>query len=116
MSLGALAVVLLLPVAVVLGLRTRRWKRVVVAGAGAAGAALIVPTAAVVMVVGALLALMVGAVLLGTGAHAFSRPVPGLNVAELVVGGLALRWWRRRQSRRWSDAWVRRWVDLPRPR
>jgi hypothetical protein len=107
-SLGPLAVVLLLPVALVVGLRTRRWTRVVVAGLGAALAALIFPTAAVIIVVAGVLALIAGAVLLGTGAHAVGRPGGTLSVAELVVGGLAIRWWRRRQVRRWTDSWPRR--------
>ncbi len=108
MSLGPLAIVLLLPVGLVAGLRTHRWTRVVVVGLGAALAALIFPTAAVVVVVAALLALIAGAVLLGTGVHAVGRPGATLSVAELVVGGLAVRWWRRRQVRRWSEPWARR--------
>lgn len=116
MSLGPLAVVLLLPLALVIGLRTHRWNRVLVAGGTAAFAALTFPTAALVIVIGALVSLVAGAVLLGTGTHAVGRPAGTLSVAELVVGGLALRWWRRRQARRWSDSWARRWVDSPRPR
>jgi hypothetical protein len=107
-SLGPLAVVLLLPVVLVAGLRTNRWTPVVVAGLGAALAALIFSTAAVVIVVAALLALIAGAVLLGTGVHAGSRPGGTLNVAELVVAGLAVRWWRRHPVGRWSDSWARR--------
>jgi len=106
-SLGPLAVVLVLPVALVLGLRTHRWSRVAVAGGAVALTALVVPTAAVVIVVGALLSLIAGAVLLGTGAHAAGRPAGTVRLAELVAGGLALRWWRRRQVRRWSDSWGR---------
>jgi hypothetical protein len=107
-SLASLAVLLLLPLALVVGLRTHRWTRVVVAGIGAALAALVFPTAAVIVVVAAGVALLAGAVLLGTGAHAVGRPGGTLSVAELVVGGLAIRWWRRRQVRRWSDSWARR--------
>lgn len=108
MSLGSLAVVLLLPVALVAGLRTHRWTRVVVASLGAALAALIFPTAAVVIVVAALVALIAGALILGTGVHAVGRPGGTLSVAELVVAGLAVRWWRRRQVRWWSESWARR--------
>ena len=107
MSLGPLAVVLLLPLALVVGLRTHRWTRVVVIASGAAITALVLPTAAVVMVVGALVSMTVGAVLLGTGAHVVGRPAGALSVAEVLAGGLALRWWRRRQVRRWSDSWAR---------
>jgi hypothetical protein len=101
-------VVLLLPVVLVVGLRTHRWGRVFVAGLGAGLAALIVPTAGIVIVVAALLALIAGAVVLGTGAHAVGRPGGTLSVAELLVGGLAIRWLRRRQARRWSASWARR--------
>jgi hypothetical protein len=107
-SLGPLAVVLLLPVVLVAGLRTHRWTRVVVGGLGTGLAALIFPTAAVVVIIAALLALIAGAVLLGTGVHAVGRPGGTLNVVELVVAGLAVRWWRRHQVRRWSDSWARR--------
>jgi hypothetical protein len=107
-SLGSLAVVLLLPVALVAGLRTHRWTRAVMATLGAALAALIFPTAAVVIVGAAMMALLVGAVILGTGVHAAGRPGGTLSVAELVVGGLAVHWWRRRRGRRWSDSWARR--------
>jgi hypothetical protein len=107
-SLGPLAVVLLLPVVLVAGLRTHRWTPVVVAGLGAALVALIFSTAAVAIVVAALLALIAGAVLLGTGVHAGSRPGGTLNLAELVVAGLAVRWWRRHPVGRWSDSWARR--------
>jgi hypothetical protein len=107
-SLGPLAAVLLLPVVLVAGLRTHRWTLVVVAGVGAALAALIFPTAAVVIVVAALLALLAGAFLLGTGVHAVGRPGGTLTVAEVVVGRLAVLWWRRRQVRGWSDLWARR--------
>jgi hypothetical protein len=107
-SLGPLALVLLLPVVLVAGLRTHRWTPVVVAGLGAALAALLFSTAAVVIVVVALLALIAGAVLLGTGVHAGSGPGGALNVVELVVAGLAVRWWRRHQVGRWSDSRARR--------
>ncbi len=103
MSLGPLAVVLLLPLALVVGLRTHRWKGVIVLGSAAAIVALTVPTAAVVIVAGGLVSLIVGAVLLGDGGHAVGRA----GVADQVAGGLALRWWRRRQIRRWSHAWAR---------
>ncbi len=107
MSLAPLAVVLLVPVALVIGLRTHRWKGVIVLGCAAAMVALLVPTAAVLIVAGALVSLIAGAVLLGTGLHAVGRRGGTLGVAELVAGGLALRWWRRRQVRRWSDTWAR---------
>jgi hypothetical protein len=32
-----------------------------------------------------------------------SRPVGSLTVGDAVLGGLALRWWRRRQERRHGD-------------
>jgi hypothetical protein len=107
-----LAVVLLLPVLLVVGLRTQRWTRVAIAGLGAAVAALMFPTAAVVIVVAALLSMIAGAVLLGTGGHAIGRLGRTLSVAELVVGGLAVRSWRRRQARRWADSWARRASQL----
>jgi hypothetical protein len=47
-------------------------------------------------------------VFLGTGAHAAGGPGGTLRVAELLVGALAIRWWRRRQARRWSESWARR--------
>ena len=31
------------------------------------------------------------------------RPVGSLTVGDAVLGGLALRWWRRRQERRYGD-------------
>jgi hypothetical protein len=116
MSFGPLAVVLLVPLVVVACLRTYRWKQVIAGGAIAGAIALIYPAAAVLIVISALVALVAGAVLLGTGAHAVRKPNGTLSVAELVVGGLALRLWRRRQARRWSDSWARRWVDVPRSR
>jgi hypothetical protein len=107
-SLGPLAVVLLLPLVLVVGLRTQRWTYVVIAGVGAAVAALAFSTAAIVIVVVTLLSMIAGAVLLGTGVHAIGRPGRTLSVAELVVGSLAVHWWRRRPARRWADSWARR--------
>jgi hypothetical protein len=106
-SLGPLAVVLLVPVALVVGLRTDRWKRVIVVGGAAAITAVLLPTAAMVIVAGAMVSLIAGAVVLGTGAHRVGRPTGSLSVAELMAGGLALRWLRRRQVRRWTDSWAR---------
>jgi hypothetical protein len=97
-----------MPVVLVVGLRTHRWTPVVVGGVGAAVAALVFPTAAVVVVIAALLSTIAGAVLLGTGVHAIGRPGGTLSVAELVVGGIAVHWWRRRQARRWVGSRARR--------
>ena len=60
-----------------------------------------------VVVIGALMSLVAGAVVLGTGAHAVGGVRRTVSVAEVIAGGLALRWWRRRQTRRWSDSWAR---------
>ena len=107
MSLGPLAAVLLVPVALVIGLRTGRWWSVIIVGGAAAVTAAAFPTAAVVVVIAALMSLVAGAVVLGTGAHAVGGVRRTVSVAEVIAGGLALRWWRRRQIRRWSDSWAR---------
>ena len=35
-------------------------------------------------------------------------PAQVISVAELVVGSIAVHWWRRRQARRWAGSWARR--------
>jgi fumarate reductase subunit D len=83
--------------------RRRRGRTVLIAGAGSLVAALVAPKVVALLLGLVLLAgTVLGVLAVRSVWRMLRRPIGTLTVGDVLVGGVILRWWRRRRDGRYA--------------